>query len=188
MKIICYGDSNTYGYDGDTVIGGRFPETERWPELLGQMLGCEVFNCGLNGRRVPRFQRSLEADLAQLRRWGDRALVIVMLGTNDILAGAEAEDTAAHMRAFITALTAAMPESAVLLCAPPAVQAEGGVFDQAFLALADAYERLADELELIYVNTLPWQIPTGGDGVHFTARGHRLFAMKLGQTLKEALQ
>ena len=75
MKIICYGDSNTYGYDGDTVIGGRFPETERWPELLGQMLGCEVFNCGLNGRRVPRFQRSLEADLAQLRRRGQKALL-----------------------------------------------------------------------------------------------------------------
>ena len=29
MKIICYGDSNTYGYDGDSVFGGRFPETER---------------------------------------------------------------------------------------------------------------------------------------------------------------
>ena len=40
MKIICYGDSNTYGYNGDTVFGDRFPETERWPELLGQMLGC----------------------------------------------------------------------------------------------------------------------------------------------------
>ena len=113
MKIICYGDSNTYGYDGDSVFGGRFPETERWPELLGTMLGCEVYNCGLNGRRVPRFQRSLEADLALLKRQGDRALVIVMLGTNDILAEAETAGTAAHMRTFITALTAAMPESAV---------------------------------------------------------------------------
>lgn len=188
MKIICYGDSNTYGYDGDTVFGGRFPADARWPELLGQMLGCEVINCGLNGRRVPRFQRSLEADLALLRRHGDRALVIVMLGTNDILAEAEAADTAAHMRAFLLALTAAMPESAVLLCAPPAVEAEGGAFDRAFKELADAYAGLSDELGLIYVNTLSWQIPTGGDGIHFSARGHRLFAMKLGQTLKEVLR
>ena len=188
MKIICYGDSNTYGYDGDTAFGGRFPADARWPELLGQMLGCEVVNLGLNGRRVPRFQRSVEADLALLRRAGDRALVIVMLGTNDILAGAEAADTASHMRAFITALTAALPESAVLLCAPPAVEAEGGAFDAAFSKLADEYARLADELELIYVNTFPWFIPTGGDGIHFSARGHRLFAMKLGQTLKEVLQ
>ena len=188
MKIICYGDSNTYGYDGDSAFGGRFPETERWPELLGTMLGCEVYNCGLNGRRVPRFQRSLEADLALLNRQGDRALVIVMLGTNDILAEAEAAETAAHMRTFITALTAAMPESAVLLCAPPAVEAGDGAFERACFELADAYAELSDELGLIYVNTLGWQIPTGGDGIHFSARGHRLFAMKLGQTLKEVLR
>ena len=134
MKIICYGDSNTYGYDGDSAFGGRFPETERWPELL------------------------------------------------------ETADTAAHMRTFITALTAAMPESAVLLCAPPAVEAEGGAFERACFELADAYAELSDELGLIYVNTLGWQIPTGGDGIHFSARGHRLFAMKLGQTLKEVLR
>ena len=54
--------------------------------------------------------------------------------------------------------------------------------------LADAYAELSDELGLIYVNTLGWQIPTGGDGIHFSARGHQLFAMKLGQTLREALR
>ena len=69
MKIVCYGDSNTYGYDGDEMFGGRFPEGRRWPDLLGQMLGCETVNCGLNGRRVPRFRRSTEADAALLQRW-----------------------------------------------------------------------------------------------------------------------
>lgn len=188
MKIICYGDSNTYGYDGDALFGGRFPEEERWPELLSRMLGCEVFNCGLNGRRVPRYQRTLDADLALLRRCGDRALILVMLGTNDVLAEASPADTAAHMRSFIKALTAALPESAVLLLAPPPVEAEGGAFDAAFSALAEEYEKLAQELGLLYVDTGVWGIPTGGDGVHFSARGHQLFALKLGQTLRALLQ
>ena len=87
MKILCYGDSNTYGYDGTDVFGGRFPEDARWPELLGRMLGCDSVNLGLNGRRVPRFQRTIEADLTLLKRSGD-GLIIVMLGTNDLLAEA----------------------------------------------------------------------------------------------------
>lgn len=188
MKLICYGDSNTYGYDGDGVPGGRFPPEERWPELLGRMLGCETVNCGLNGRRVPRFPRSMEADLALLRRFGDGALILVMLGTNDILQEADPEKVAASMRSFLTQLTEAMPQSAVLLCAPPPITEYGGGYAEEFAALAGAYEALASELGLLFVDTAAWQIPTGGDGVHFSARGHRLFALKMGQTLQGFLK
>lgn len=187
MKLICYGDSNTYGYDGDAPFGDRFPAEERWPELLGRALGCETINCGLNGRRVPRFQRSADADLALLRRYGDRALILVLLGTNDMLAQGLPEDVAAHMRRFLTALTEAMPESAVLLCAPPPVTIPGEELADGFSALAAAYEALAADMGLLFVDTAPWQIPTGGDGVHFSARGHRLFALKMGQTLRGLL-
>ena len=183
MKIVCYGDSNTYGYDGDEMFGGRFPEERRWPELLGQMLGCECVNCGLNGRRVPRFQRSVEADLTLLRRFGDGAGVIVMLGTNDILAEAEPEDVAEHMRRFLEALRGAMPQSPVLLVAPPPVTGFGEEYSQESEALAAAYERVAEELGISFADTAFWQIPMGGDGVHFSERGHRLFALKMGQTL-----
>ena len=188
MKIICYGDSNTYGYDGDAVFGGRFPPEARWPELLGRALGCEVVNRGLNGRRVPRFRRSAEADLALLKSTGDRALILAMLGTNDILAEAGAQDVAAHMRGFLTALVGAMPESAVLLCAPPPLTLPGEGFEQRFAELAEEYAAVAAELGVLFVDTAPWQIPTGGDGIHFSARGHRLFALKMGQTIRKMLQ
>ena len=184
MKLICYGDSNTYGYDGDDCLGGRFSEQERWPELLGRMLGFEAVNCGLNGRRVPRFQRSLDADLALLRRHGDGNLILVMLGTNDILAEAEPADVVEHMRRFLTALAGALPESAVVLLAPPPVTEFEGGYAQSSQTLAAAYEALAEELGVLFVDTAPWQIPTGGDGVHFSARGHRMFALRMGQTLR----
>lgn len=29
MKVICYGDSNTYGYDPRSYIGGRYPAGAR---------------------------------------------------------------------------------------------------------------------------------------------------------------
>ena len=188
MKIVCYGDSNTYGYDGDEIFGGRFPEGRRWPDLLGQMLGCETVNCGLNGRRVPRFRRSIEADIALLRRCGDGAVVIVMLGTNDILAEAEAEDMAEHMGRFLEALRKAMPQSTVLLAAPPAVTGFGEDYILCSEALAAAYERLAEESGVFFADTTSWQIPMGGDSVHFSEQGHRLFALKMGQTLRALLR
>lgn len=48
--IICFGDSNTHGYNA--LTNGRFRENERWPRLLGQFLGegYSVVEEGLSGR------------------------------------------------------------------------------------------------------------------------------------------
>jgi len=184
MKILCYGDSNTYGYDGAALFGGRFPPELCWPALLGRVLGCETVNCGLNGRRVPQSDRSAQADAALLRRAAPCDLILVMLGTNDILSEAEPEATAAHMRAFLTRLRSALPDSAVMLLAPPPVGEFGQGYAEAFGELAGLYETLAEELGLHFLDTARWGVPTGPDGVHFSAQGHRLFAMKLAQGLR----
>ena len=54
--------------------------------------------------------------------------------------------------------------------------------------LAAAYEALSRELGLLFVDTVSWGIPTGSDGIHFTGQGHRLFALKLGQTIRALLR
>ena len=48
--ILCYGDSNTYGYN--PVTGGRWPEDIRWTGRLQQLLGnkYKVIEEGCNGR------------------------------------------------------------------------------------------------------------------------------------------
>ena len=47
--IVCFGDSNTHGYDSST--GGRFSEKERWTCLLQEMLPSDylVREEGLSG-------------------------------------------------------------------------------------------------------------------------------------------
>ena len=114
-------------------------------------------------------------------------LLIIMLGTNDVLLGAESEDTAAQMARFLKALKEALPGCTLLLCAPPPVTVEGKDFTPVFAELASAYEALARELGVLFADTAPWDIPTVGDGVHFSARGHVLFALKMGQTLRALL-
>ena len=186
-RIVCYGDSNTYGYDGGDIFGGRLPPDDRWVDLLGGMLGCECLNCGLNGRTVAHFPRTVNADLAQIRRNAPCALVIVMLGTNDLLRDIEPEETAERMRRFLTQLREMLPETGVLLCAPPPVEAFGEGYAFAFKALAGLYAELAQELDVGFVDTAGWSVQTAGDGVHFSARGHRVFAVKMAQTVRALL-
>ncbi len=59
-RIVCYGDSNTYGYDPRSYLGGRYPETVRWTALLSAD-GWTVINEGENGRSIPRLEREIEA-------------------------------------------------------------------------------------------------------------------------------
>ena len=49
-KIVCFGDSNTYGYNAKTI--DRFTEEERWTCLLAKHLGGDyhVVEEGLEGR------------------------------------------------------------------------------------------------------------------------------------------
>ncbi len=136
---------------------------------------------------MPRYPRSVENDLALLKRSGPCAAVIVMLGSNDLMCGAEPEETALYMRRFLTELSAALPESRILLCAPPAVRGCGDSYVQAFAELAALYEKLAEELEIAFVDTERWRIPTGSDGLHFSGQGHRIFAVKMAQKLRGLL-
>ena len=51
-RIICFGDSNTWGYN--PVTGERFDENTRWPMRMQQILGDEyqVIEEGQNGRTI----------------------------------------------------------------------------------------------------------------------------------------
>lgn len=88
--IICFGDSNTHGYNSGT--GGRFNEDERFPCLLNQYLGPSYFvkEEGLSGRTTvfddPLFEglSGLSVIYQCLLTHEPVDLLIIMLGTNDV--------------------------------------------------------------------------------------------------------
>ena len=88
--ILCYGDSNTYGYN--PVNGLRYPKDVRWTGVLQKMLGeeYEVIEEGCNGRTTV-FEDAKEpwkAGLGYLRPCLNTHkpidFVIMMLGSNDL--------------------------------------------------------------------------------------------------------
>lgn len=101
MKILCIGDSNTYGYDPRSYLGSRYPAEVRWTDRLED---CEVINCGVNGLKVPRDSFRY----AGMINANQPDLVIVMLGTNDLCSGLGAEQIAAQMSSFLDAVLGAL--------------------------------------------------------------------------------
>ena len=90
-KIICFGDSNTYGYNPAT--GGRFDENTRWPKVLQKLLGedYEIFEEGQNGRNISDpdpweggTKCGMDYVLPMIETRHPADLLIIMLGTNDL--------------------------------------------------------------------------------------------------------
>ena len=180
MRILCIGDSNTYGFDPRSYLGDRYPAEVRWADRLGKH---EVINCGVNGMTVPCEHSRYVAQV----RINDPDLVIVMLGTNDLLQGASAKEAAARMEAFLNSLLPYCKQ--ILLVAPPPMKRGAWVPTDELVVesvrLAEEYKILAEKLNIPFVDTHLWNIELTFDGVHFTEEGHHAFAENL---RKELLQ
>ena len=174
MKTLCIGDSNTYGYDPRSTFGSRYGADVRWTERLGER---EVINCGMNGLTIPRDGRTWAA---RIRSRGAE-LVTVMLGSNDLLEGACAEETARRMEGFITGL--AETGAKLLMIAPPPMQPGAWVQSAALIEeskkLAVCYRHLAERLCVSFADAADWGVELAFDGVHFSPAGHAAFAKGL---------
>lgn len=100
--MLCFGDSNTYGYDPRSYLGSRYPTEERWTGIL-KGRGWEILNCGENGREIPHRASELEALDRLLERSGRLEGIVLMLGGNDLLQNPAfaAEDVAARMEEML---------------------------------------------------------------------------------------
>lgn len=92
--IICYGDSNTYGYDPCSLMGERYPHRIRWTGILNDRSGWEIRNHGVNGRCIPHDPSLLRFACKQTEDWSKLESPVwlwIMLGTNDLLMDPEPE-------------------------------------------------------------------------------------------------
>ena len=186
MRVLCYGDSNTYGYDPRSQLGGRYPIQVRWTGRLTEQ-GYQVENWGLNGREIPTRPREWEAVESLIARESSGDRVVVMLGTNDLLQpGLTARDVAARMEDFLA--RPGMRRLPVLLVAPPPMVRGVWVTEDRHLTqsalLGEEYRHLARRLGVDFADAGAWDIPLLFDGVHFTPEGHRRFAQELARCLE----
>ena len=177
MRILCFGDSNTYGYDPRGYSGERYPAEDRWVDIIAKKTPWEIINAGANGREIPRNPYALRL----LSQHDSVDLFLVMLGTNDLLQGASASEAASQMEAFLNQL---LPHcKTILLAAPPPMKRGAWVPSDALvkesIRLAEEYKALAQKLHIPFADTRGWNIELAFDGVHFTEEGHHTLARNI---------
>lgn len=177
MNVICFGGSNTYGYDPRGYFGGRYDAGSRWVDILAEETGWTVCNMGQNGREIPAAAPTFPAGTD---------LLIVMLGINNLLQGQSPEQAAERLERFLAAIP--LDQNKILLIAPPPVSLGAWVPSPQLIDESRAFARLcqalAEQLGILFADAGRWDIPLAYDGVHFTEQGHRAFAIKLLEELK----
>lgn len=185
-RILCFGDSNTYGYDPRDPFGGRYPPSERWPEILAADTGWDVVNMGLNGRPVPHSRREVELALSLIRQELPTDLVIILLGTNDafLLNEPSAEKIAVRMDTFLRELKESFPELPLFLISPPPVEIPLAHLQELFWDLITEYRRLAEKYTALFAASPSWDLPLSADRVHFSPEAHKEFAAQVEKHLR----
>lgn len=177
MTVICFGDSNTYGYDPRSYFGGRYDADSRWVDILTSETGWTIYNMGENGREIPSTAPAFPADTD---------LLIVMLGVNDLLQGRSPEQAAERLEHFLFGIS--LDRSKILLIAPPPVARGAWVPSQQLIddsrSFAQLCQTLAERMGIRFADAGKWNISLAYDGVHFTEQGHKAFAAGLLEVLK----
>ena len=190
-RLLCFGDSNTYGY---APYDGRYAAAIRWSGILAERLApdWQLIEAGLNGRTIAAFdplwpeKNGAEILPAYLRRYAPLDLLLLMLGSNDALY-APAEDVADAMDGLLAVARREAPGCRLLLLAPPAPA--GDVWRSAVVqALPPLYRVLADRYGAVFADTNLWQPPLAEDGCHLAAAGHRVFAERLFACIRQLEQ
>ena len=202
-RILCYGDSNTWGYIPGTDHQ-RFSKEERWTGVLQTMLGdtYEIIEEGLNSRTLISVDKRRDKEgrsgaeylLPCIDSHDPIDLVIIMLGTNEMKTefyrnpkeiGEIFEEY--FVKKILTRKSVyrkTYPK--LLIVAPPLITKEdakfiGGV--EKSEKLNDIYKNIALENNCYFLDNTDLQ--AGEDGVHLTRDSHRILASKLSRKVKE---
>ena len=201
--VVCFGDSNTYGYcgdPGDCADGVRFNEEERWTGLLQKNLG-EAFRIWEEGvvGRTTAFDDPMRPGMnglkdlpSVLRGYGTVDLLIFMLGTNDTKErfGLSPEAIAEGMEKLVSEAKAqpvwGLSGPNILLIAPPHIsRARDGAMHEKSLALAALYRAAAGRSGCAFLDAEAICTFNHTDHTHLTAASHRALAQRLAQLVHQ---
>ena len=208
-RILCYGDSLTWGFIPGTM-GKRYGPEVRWPRRVQGLLRSdyEIIEEALNGRTTvweDSFREGRHgARLLQplLESHGPLDLVIIMLGSNDLLHYRDvlAVDVARGMVNLLDIVERTITECqqqppAVLLISPPggakltpemATHCRGDLAK--FAELPAAFEQLARDRGCSFLDAARVvESAEVADGIHMNEPGNRKLAEQVAARIREIL-
>lgn len=200
-KIICYGDSNTFGFNAKD--GSIFDENTRWTSLLQKNLGSEyeVVNEGMYDRTG--FVNNSRGDLfsgpkhfpEMLSKTNNIDLLILAIGTNDLKSQYNISfDTIENGLKNLISLAKAKAKNIIII--PPVILDERilkGAFSTQFdetgveksKKVGQIYRKIADKNGCLLFDINEFTTPSDYDGLHYDEKSHKLIAEKLAEFIKK---
>ena len=180
MKIVCLGDSLTFGY--------QLAYQKKWHVLVAEKTGIKMVNKGINGdttaSMVARFQRDVID--------GKPDKMILMAGYNDIFFNGSWDKTKENMKVMVE--EAKDQKIRVIVAIPPPIllpvlfreEDQGIDFDKSFIMIEDYCQWLRHfivEMGLAVIDfreAVDWtNRDLYLDGIHQSIKGHQLMAEKV---------
>ena len=212
-RIMCYGDSNTWGYAPGS--GSRFDENTRWTARLQKQLGSavQIMECGLNGRTTsfsdPFYDyRNGRHGLAySLMECKPLDCAIISLGTNDLKFG-NAAYSAKGLDALLSVVknaNAVFPGSSPVYPGAPKILVISPIHlhealnekfpDSEFFGkveeshrFAALFSNVAEKHRADFLDASLYAQPSEADCVHMDAQSHLRLANAIAAKLRQMLQ
>jgi len=206
VEVLCYGDSNTWGYN--PLTKERYEKDERWTGVLQKTLGsdCHIIEEGLNGRTtvwddpIEGYKNGKTYLIPCLETHKPLDLVIIMLGTNDMKKrfSLSAYDIAQGAGALVDVVNKSncgrmeKPPRVLLLAPPPlgkltefAEMFEGGT--EKSRRLSQHYKNAALEYGCEFFDTSTVIRSSDVDGVHLEKEDHEALGKAVAEIVKRIL-
>ena len=206
-RVLCFGDSNTWGYIPGTKHD-RYPSNIRWTGVLQETLGneYEVIEEGLNSRGIIKGDNrpgkegrsSIEYIVPCLDSHDPLDYVIVLLGTNELKAefNLTAEQVGGNLKVLVNMISSRSSQCTdkrpnVVIVVPPAINDQteyclkGDKYKGSYIKsieLKNVYKAVAKETNSKLLD-LQDELKTGEDGIHMLAESHELLGRKLAEYL-----
>lgn len=205
-EVLCYGDSNTWGYD--PLTKDRYGKDDRWTGVLQKTLGSDyhIAEEGLNGRTtvwddpIEGYKNGKTYLIPCLETHKPLDLVIMMLGTNDLkkrfsLSAYDIANGAGVLVDIVNkSICGRMEESPrVLLLAPPplgkltefAEMFEGGT--EKSKKFSQHYRNVAQEHGCEFFDTSTAIRSSDVDGVHLEKKDHKALGEAVAEIVRRIL-
>ncbi len=199
-RILCYGDSNTWGWVPREMGKKRFNLEERWPGILQRKLGqdYEIIEEGLAARTTafddprPDFpeRNGLKSLYGLLESHLPIDLFVVMLGTTDTkeMLNKKATEIAEGMEMIVQFVRnfkdlEAMNPPKILIVVPPIIEDQTEFASKLFKGGTDKardlihlYKKIAEKEKCLYLDPTSIVLVDSVEGVHMNKDGHSKLA------------
>lgn len=203
-RILCFGDSNTWGLIAGT--NRRYEYSERWTGRLQKAFNREevqIIEEGLCGRTT------VTEDTYRIGRAGSKLLpvlleshspldlVVLMLGTNDCkyAYNPTAESIGDGIEVLLKQIRNYSKDCKILLISPIELGKDIGRFDKEFndysievsKGLPGVYQNIADKYEIDYLKASAYANPSDVDREHLDEEGHKKLAKAITDKVREII-